>query len=500
VNDSPAQQNNKDYDHKLLMRVDTLVLRLCLAVLTLLIASPRVRAQQAPTTPAQPWTSSYEQQIKNENRAYQSPAFTVDPNRSYSLPELIDLAEQHNPQTRFAWERAKAQAAALGIARSEWYPMLGAILAGQVDRFALLIDAAFTRQTVSTSDLALTLSYSILDLGRRPRIQQASAQLLAANFGFNDTHRNIIYQVRQAYYIVLAAAAQQQAAEANLANAQAVQSAAEDRLANGLATRPDVLEAQSATAQAQYNLQTAIGAYQNARGDLATAIGAPATVAVQVEPVTSLSIPDTIEESVEELIARALQQRPDLLQQVADLRAREAQVKQAKSAYYPTLTTSVLAGQQYLSGFQEQFPSTQTSLFAGSASATLSWTIFDGGARRSSVVQTEANRRAAAAQVDTTRNQVADEVWRAYFNVKTAFRQREAAAALLQSAQESYNAALEAYHYGVRNLLDVTSAQQVLAQARSTDIAASTQLLTALATLSFRTGDLLGTNTKAGKP
>ena len=51
-------------------------------------------------------------------------------------------------------------------------------------------------------------------------------------------------------------------------------------------------------------------------------------------------------------------------------------------------------------------------------------------------------------------------MWRAYSNVKTAFRQREAATALLKSADESYNAALEAYNYGVRNLLDVTAAQR----------------------------------------
>jgi outer membrane protein TolC len=38
---------------------------------------------------------------------------------------------------------------------------------------------------------------------------------------------------------------------------------------------------------------------------------------------------------------------------------------------------------------------------------------------------------------------------------------------LLTSATESYSAALESYNYGVRNLLDVTNAQKVLAQARS---------------------------------
>ncbi len=58
----------------------------------------------------------------------------------------------------------------------------------------------------------------------------------------------------------------------------------------------------------------------------------------------------------------------------------------------------------------------------------------------------------------------------------------------MTSATQSYSAALESYNYGVRNLLDVTNAQKVLAQARSTDILARTQVLTALADLAFRNG------------
>ena len=70
----------------------------------------------------------------------------------------------------------------------------------------------------------------------------------------------------------------------------------------------------------------------------------------------------------------------------------------------------------------------------------------------------------------------------------------------MQSAEESYNAALEAYNYGVRNLLDVTNAQRVLAQARTADITARTQVLTTLADLAYRTADLLRTTAKTGKP
>ena len=37
----------------------------------------------------------------------------------------------------------------------------------------------------------------------------------------------------------------------------------------------------------------------------------------------------------------------------------------------------------------------------------------------------EADSRAATSQINVTRNQISDEVWRAYSNVKTAFRQRK---------------------------------------------------------------------------
>ena len=71
---------------------------------------------------------------------------------------------------------------------------------------------------------------------------------------------------------------------------------------------------------------------------------------------------------------------------------------------------------------------------------------------------------------------------------------------MLAAATESYSAALESYNYGVRNLLDVTNAQKVLAQARSTDILARTQVLAALAELAFRTADAIQINARRSRP
>jgi outer membrane protein TolC len=119
------------------------------------------------------------------------------------------------------------------------------------------------------------------------------------------------------------------------------------------------------------------------------------------------------------------------------------------------------------------------------------WTLFDGGARKNNLLRAEALHNAAAAQAEVILDQIAGEVWRSHSNVQTALRQRQAATALLQAASHSYAAAVEAYGYGVRSLLDVTAAQRALAQARTADVAARTQLLDRLAEVAFRTGDLI---------
>jgi outer membrane protein len=172
-------------------------------------------------------------------QTFQVSRLNIDPVKIYSLAELIDLAQLHNPETHVAWERARAQAAALGVARSELYPTLAAVALSQIDRGVILFESRFFLQTIQAFQVLLDLNYTIFDFGARAgRIDAARAEVLAANFAFNDTHRKIIYEVEQAYYLLLNASGQEDAARASLVNAQNVQRAAEDRLKQGLATLP----------------------------------------------------------------------------------------------------------------------------------------------------------------------------------------------------------------------------------------------------------------------
>jgi len=464
-------------------------------------AVSRLFAQSPPISPDGPWHSSDERQIITDARRLHPPAFRIESDRIFSLAELIDLAEARNPETRVAWENARAQAAVLGIARSELYPTLAAVALSAVNREEIPFGSQFYRQTVPAFQMTLDLNYMIFDFGaRRGRIDAARAQLLAANFAFNDVHRQIIFQVQQAYYRLLNAAGQEAAARASLANAQAVQQAAEERLQNGLATLPDVLEARSATAQTQYELQSILGAEEIAHGDLATALGAPASTMIRVQPLNELSTPDSLDDTVEGTINRALEQRPELQADVAGIRSAEARRKEARAAFFPKLSVQATPSGRSLYLLQQTLPWGHTADLNGGLSLNLNWTAFDGGARRSRQEQAEADIRGADAQASVTRDRIENEVWTAYSNLNTSFRQREAATALLNAAGQSYAAALESYNFGVRSLLDVTAAQRVLAQARSSDVLARTQVLASLAGLAFRTGESILANPRKSRP
>jgi len=171
-------------------------------------------AQSAPGLPSQPWHSAEEQRLEVDARKFHDSRFNIDPTRAYSLAEFIDLAEAHNPETRVAWERARAQAAAFGVARSELYPTLAVAALSAIRRGEILFINNFFRQTTQYFQVSLALNYTVFDFGARSgRIDAAKAEVLAANFAFNDTHRKVIYEVQQAYYRLLNSMGQEEAAD-----------------------------------------------------------------------------------------------------------------------------------------------------------------------------------------------------------------------------------------------------------------------------------------------
>lgn len=460
-------------------------------IIPLLIAAP-FYGQKAPPAPDKAWPVAADARLRGDLAPAQTRAQlpALDPNMVYTLPDLVDIAERTNPETRVVWERAKEKAAALGVSRSALFPTIAAVAAASVNQYSLFF-GKFYHEDTTLFPASLHLSYTVLDFGaRRAEIDLAKANLLAADFTFNDTHRRIIFQVTEAYYRLQDAMSQEDAAQATLTDARTVQEAIEARLANGLATLPDVLEARAARAQAQYELASIQGLVETARGALATVMGVSPAVVFRVQNVSNASIPETIVEPVETIMARAVAQRPDLLALAARVRATDAEVSQTRAAWYPALSVSGDWGHTNAIGQEKGDPTVaHSAIYPYQAQIKLSWNVFDGGARQGESARAASERREAQAQMAASRDQIENEIWTAYADLKTARSQQQAADALLQAADQSYAASMEAFQAGVRTFIDVTSAQRDLARARTAQVTARVRLLESIADLAFRAGD-----------
>lgn len=478
-----------------------IALRLLAAGVTLTLCfSIGASGQKAPNTPDVPWLVDH-RTLERHSTVVPVHEAELDAEHVYSLGELIDIAESNSPTTRAAWDRAKVAAAAVGIAKSELYPTIIASAAGNAYLNPELFGPHFAVQDLGTFETGVHLAYTLVDFGaRRTEISATQARLVAANLSFNNEHLVLVQQVSQSYFRLLEAIGLREAAEVSLNDAKTSEAAAQDRRNNGLATVPEVLEAKAATAKANYQLQSALGAEQVEAGNLAKAITSSPLKPLKVEALDQLRIPEALDQSVQSAVETAFAVRPDLQAEEAHVRAAHAEVKHAESFYYPSLSFDGSKGWLRAWGQQEGSTNDYAQTHTYDGKLELKWTIFDGFLREKRISEAKAEEKEATDEVRDQQDEITNQVWADYSNATTALRQREAATALLIASKASYSAALESYKDGVRNFLDVLAAEDALAQARAIDVTARTQVLRTFTDLDFRTGALLANHPKGKTP
>jgi outer membrane protein len=460
-------------------------------------AIPERLGRQVSPAPSEPWRSpdllAYVTVLKS---AEPSP---IDPQKRYELTELIDLAQRLNPETRVAWEHARQAAIAVGLVQSEYSPVLSLNALGgyHSEAFAAPKDVApsgYFRADLEQVRPTLSLRWLLLDFGRRGgALDAAKERLLAANLGFNRKHQEIVYRVRRAFVALTSLNGKIAVAQSAVDSARAVREAAESRLQNGLATLPEVALARQQEAQAAFDLEDVLARQRDDQVKLADSIGIAPTTPIQVADASVSPPPALLEASVDQVIDRAFEQRPDLIARVAAVRAKEAELRQARAAYYPTLALvgdfGVLTGRHRVTGGHLPtgwFGATEPGYGLGVA---LQWNVFEGGARRRRVELAEAERRAAASEVTAARDRAVSEVWTAYTDVKLAVRRLDTAAALVDASQKSYEATLGSYRQGLETLTNLLVARRELSHARFVELDTRLQLLDASAALAFSTGE-----------
>jgi outer membrane protein TolC len=346
----------------------------------------------------------------------------------------------------------------------------------------------------------VTLDYLIFDFGKRgAKVDAATAEKLAAGANFVQANQQVAFAVASAYYKLLTQQERLEAAQQTLKTAQTTQDAAEAQLLNGRSTLPDVLNARAETSQAVFDRESADGDEKISRVTLTETLGVEPSPDIIIDGEKTAPLPDALTVPIDALIARAMADRPDLMAQVAEIRAADDAIRSAKSEYYPKIVLSANAAQTSIWPTVDYGELGNASQPTWSAALAVEWRLFDGGARKNEVAAAQSQKRAAQDELREKRDQTTREVWTAYIGFRTALRKQQAAVALLDSANSSYSASLEAYKFGVKNLIDVVTAERQLAQARYSSVSARSQLFLEAVDLEFSTGNLLRSQPRATK-
>jgi outer membrane protein TolC len=242
---------------------------------------------------------------------------------------------------------------------------------------------------------------------------------------------------------------------------------AEVDVANG---RVNVIRAQNAVNLARVALNTAMGIAVNAPTEVKDLL------AYQEFPTNR-----------DLLVSEALRNRPEYRQVKAQAEAADASVRQTFRDFFPNLFGSGTYGVTGVTG-APAFNSRSTSGFIDSGNEwnvglTLSWSIFDGGARVARYKEAKASLEASQARVRDTELQIWQNVEQSFLNLGEAEERIGAAQKAVESAEENYQLARGRFDAGVANIIELTDAQLALTQAQSDEAQALSDYRIAIARL-----------------
>lgn len=308
------------------------------------------------------------------------------------------------------------------------------------------------------------------DIGRLKNIAESErARHEAARDEIVEAVKNACYQVLKADDLLDVAAEKLKDGEGQL-------KLAEKRKEVGAGTKADVLKAQAQVESNRLENITAEKNRKSARANLLSLCGLDVNSPMNVrDPVpVEATIP-----SFDEVLDRALANRPDLLEDRFHLASAEDAIGAVKGEWIPNLSGSfsVNWGDEELT----------TNLWDVSRR---SWTagifvnvpIFDAG-RLSRIRQNRASASAAEWELERNRQIVALELKEALLTLDESRKRIGVADRNIEAAEEDLRVSQGKYQHGLVPLLDVIQAQVALAEARSSRVNARYTHLTAWAAL-----------------
>ncbi|MEG4207357.1 TolC family protein [Microcoleus sp. Pol7_A1] len=416
----------------------------------------------------------------------------IEQTESITLQQAIDLARRNSQVLQIAGQQVEQSRSALREQQAALYPDLnfqmdasrsvsaGGELGVRATQRQFNQSANGTGQPAQQAgpnlgsnslNSTLQLSYNF-DLfgGRNANIRAAEEQLRLRELDVERQAEQLRFDTAEAYYTLQNADGQVAIRQASVRNAQQSLRDAEALERAGVGTRFAVL-------QAQANLANEVQQLSVARRDQRVAQRRLAEI-LNISQSANLTAADPVEQagswrlSLEESIVQAFRNRPELEQQLVQRDISKQQRRSIQAGRLPQLS---VGGSYNVLGQDPDNPSPYAArgwADGYSIRASLTWSIFDGGAANARARQRDAEITIAESRFDQLRNQVRREVEQAYFGLESSFENIETSEAGVLQSREALRLARLRFQAGVGTQTDVIQAETDLTRAERNRLSA----------------------------
>ena len=420
----------------------------------------------------------------------------IDQDKTYSLPELIDIAQRGHPDTRLAWNRARQAALSAGMVEATFLPMLSANVVGGYQRTRYPLPENITGIRDINTELkgvvpGLALGWLLFDFGQRKALFEAASELsFAQNVLFNAAHQKVIRDVTDQFYHYNMARKRRILSTSLLTHQQKVLKAVTQRQKAGLATTVELALARQAVAQAKLNFVERQAAERNTYLALLNAMGVSPMIKLKVAEPAKRSLPDTIDPLTNDLILSALTQRPDLVAAYSAVKAAQAGITASEADFLPKVYLGAVAAHNRASFDVVGLPGLSQTSSSQGVLLGVTLPIFDGGLRSARVHEARLRADDAQTHLENQQRHAVQEIVAAETMLQTALESVKTARDLVTASQTTFDAALSSYQAGVGTVTIAIEAASQLLTAQQAYADSETMALISAANLAFVMGEM----------
>ena len=379
------------------------------------------------------------------------------PSDALNIEDAVQIALKNHPRIRSAAERIGAQKAVVGQEMSAYYPSITLNNFYQSSLAAGANKAADALATTGNFDITL------YNFGKREAaVQSARETLESTRYVHRTVINDLIFGVKEAYYVYLAARALVRVREETVKDRELLVRQARGFFEVGTRPKIDVARAESNLFSAQADLIAAQNDVKIAWATLKNNLGVrdfperPLVEDLSMGPVAM-----TMEQAKKD----AHEIRPELLDFGAQRRARDQDIAEARRGHLPDILFHGDYGRRNNAG-PGNFP-----LQPGwAARISLNIPIFSGFNQTYRVEETLRNYHILRAQEEEQRQLIDLEVEQSYLRVGESLERVKATEAAERAAKENLDLAQGRYQVGVGSIIEITDAQTLYTDAQTNQI------------------------------